>query len=286
MAEGLTIIIPAYNEEEGIPAVVDQIHEAMQGGPYEIIVVDDGSTDGTLEILKRVEGIRWAGHSINRGYGASIKTGIRLATYDLIAITDADGSYPVKELPSMLEYTGSHDMVIGCRSGNLYWGSFSRRILRKVYLRLAEWLAGTSTPDVNSGFRIFRKALAQRFDFFLSNRFSFTTGLTLAALTNGYQVKYVEVGYSKRIGSSKVFSILHKVGIAQVLLHAALLFAPMKLILPLAVLFGGGSVALMVAFGLRPSPYLFSAALSGASLSIAVLLAGLVLSAISKLAKK
>lgn len=286
MTDGLTIVIPAYNEEGGIPAVVEQLHTVMRGLPYEIIVVDDGSTDATLDVLKRTEGIRWIAHPINRGYGASIKSGIRTARYDLIAIADADGTYPLDRLPGMLEHMERHDMVLGCRSGALYWGSRSRTILRRIYLWLAERLTGTEIPDVNSGFRIFRRELAQRFDFFLSNRFSFTTGLTLAALTNGYAVKYVEVDYYERIGSSKVFSLLQKVGIAQILLHAALLFAPMKLILPLLGAFGLGAAALLLGSAVWSSAYLFVVGVACASLTVVTGLTGLILSSLSKVAKK
>lgn len=286
MGQGLSIIIPAYNEEDGITPVVAELHDVMKGIPYEIIVVDDGSTDKTLEVLKRAEGIRWVAHPMNRGYGASLKSGIRIAKYDLIAIADADGTYPVKELPGMLECMDRYDMVIGCRSGDHFWGPISKQILRKGYRWWAEWIAGTEIPDVNSGFRIFRKVLAERFGFFLSDRFSFTTGLTLAALTNNYAVKYISVAYYKRIGMSKVFSVMHKVGIAQILVHAALLFAPMKLILPLLTLFGGGSIVLFLACLLFPSPYLFVTAVASLSLTMVTGLTGLVLIAVSKLAKK
>ena len=112
----ISIIIPAHDEEKAIGAVLDELIEVLEGQAYEIIVVDDGSTDNTAEIVQEKQ-VKLIQHPQNIGYGATIKTGIKNATTDLILITDADGSYPSDDIPRLLEYTDKYDMVVGARTG-------------------------------------------------------------------------------------------------------------------------------------------------------------------------
>ena len=141
------------------------------GVPYELIVIDDGSTDGTGERAK-ADGVRVIRHPRNAGYGRALKTGIRESRYPWCAIVDADGSYPVEKLPELLAHVPAYDMVVGARTGSIYWGSFGRRALRVALMRLVQFVTGTTVPDVNSGFRVFRKDVALSHSSRISSGFS------------------------------------------------------------------------------------------------------------------
>jgi glycosyltransferase involved in cell wall biosynthesis len=187
----VSIIVPAYNEEEGISATLADIRLAMGRRPmeHEIIVVDDGSTDGTVDAAQRQEGVRLIQHHTNRGYGAAIKTGIRQARYDWIAIIDADGTYPPEALPGLLDEIDQCDMVVGARpSGDI---PAARRPAKWLLARLAEYLAETQIPDLNSGLRVFRKDVALSYFNILPSAFSFTITITIAFLSDHYLVKFV-----------------------------------------------------------------------------------------------
>ena len=160
----LSIVVPAYNEGEAIGPVLRDIQATMDeaGFAYEVLVVDDGSEDNTAEIAESA-GVRLVRHGENRGYGAALKTGIRRATYQLIAITDADGTYPNERIPDLLSYAGDHDMVVGARTGDAARIPLIRRPAKWVLAKLANYLAEMRIPDLNSGLRVFRKHLAQRF---------------------------------------------------------------------------------------------------------------------------
>ena len=95
---GVSLVIPAYNEELAITEGLAEARTALEstGRPFEIIVVDDGSSDRTGELAAAQPGIRLLTQPVNRGYGAALKAGIGVAKYDTIVITDADGTYPAQ----------------------------------------------------------------------------------------------------------------------------------------------------------------------------------------------
>jgi len=236
MRKQISIIIPAYNEELGVRAVVDELRETLQRHEIkpEVIVVDDGSTDGTARIAKSA-GARVIRHRSNRGYGASLKTGISAATNDIVGIIDADGTYPVKYLPIMLDELEYADMVVGARTGQNVHIPLVRRPAKWVLKHLANYVASAKIPDLNSGLRIFRRDVAMQYFPILPNQFSFTTTITLAMLCDNYAVSYVPIDYLKRHGKSKIvpwdagsFAIL--------ILRAAMLFRPLRVFLPIALM--------------------------------------------------
>jgi len=232
----VSIIVPAYNEEEGISTTLADIRLAMsrQSMEYEIIVVDDGSTDGTVDVAQRQEGARLIQHHTNRGYGAALKTGIRHATHDLIAIIDADGTYPPAAFPQLLDEMQHFDMVVGAR--DLGEVPMARRPAKWILARLAEYLAETQIPDLNSGMRIFRKDVALSYFNILPSAFSFTITITIAFLSDHYLVKFLPIPYRRREGRSKIRPLRDTLNFVQLLLRTTMYFNPLKVLLPVSFL--------------------------------------------------
>ena len=158
----LSVVIPVYNEEKAIGTVLYELIEVLEGQAYEIIVVDDGSTDNTAKIVQEKQ-VKLIQHPQNMGYGAAIKTGIKNAANDLILIIDADGSYPVKAIPKLLKEVDNYDMVVGARTGKEVKIQLYRRPAKWFLSKLANYLSGTKIPDLNSGMRIFRKRDVENF---------------------------------------------------------------------------------------------------------------------------
>ena len=231
---GLTVIIPAYNEERGIAAVVEQVRDALDadGLPYEIVVVDDGSSDKTAERAEAA-GVRVLSHPQNRGYGEALKTGIRHAGFERVAIIDADGSYPAQEIPRLARMLDHAEMVVGARTGADAAIPLIRRPAKWLLTRLASYLTGIRIPDLNSGLRLFKRALAIEFFDLLPSKFSFTTTITLAALNSGYLVEFVQVDYYRRTGRSKIRPIQDTFNFFMLVLRLTLIFRPLKIYLPL-----------------------------------------------------
>lgn len=245
--KGLSVVIPAYNEEKGIQGVVDRILSALDETslPFEIIVVDDGSKDRTVEALREKQ-VKVLQHETNRGYGAALKTGIQGSRFDHVAIVDADGTYEEKDLPKLMEHMETHDMVVGARTGKDAKIPMIRRPAKWTLNKLANFLTETRIPDLNSGFRIFNKAVAKRFFNILPSSFSFTSTLTMALLTNGYSIKYVPSGYKTRKGKSKIRPIHDTINFFSLIVRTALYFAPLKIFIPLSLSMIGLSLLKMI----------------------------------------
>jgi len=234
----VSIIIPAYNEEGSIGETIDQVKGAMDqsGFAYEIIVVDDGSTDGTARIA-RERGVKLLQHPSNLGYGASLKAGIRRARYSLIAITDADGSYPGWKIPALLESIDEYDMVVGARVGGRVSVPLVRRPAKWLLTQLASYLAGKKIPDLNSGLRVFKKEIALAFFRVLPSGFSFTATITLAMLGNEYLVKFVPIDYYPRVGRSKIRPIRDTFNFLSLTVRTVMYYNPLKVFMPLSLIF-------------------------------------------------
>ncbi|HWP43536.1 MAG TPA: glycosyltransferase family 2 protein, partial [Blastocatellia bacterium] len=158
MSKSVSVVIPAYNEELMIGSVVNELQElfGQHDIGLEIIVVDDGSTDSTAQAA-RAAGARVIQHRSNRGYGASLKTGISAATHDTIGIIDADGTYPARYLPRLFAELERADMVVGARTGQNVHIPMVRRPAKWVLKHLANYVSGANIPDLNSGLRVFRR---------------------------------------------------------------------------------------------------------------------------------
>lgn len=237
-AGGVSVVIPVYNEEAAVRDGVEAVFSAMRdsGLEYEVIVVDDGSSDGTSAILESMEGIVLISLPENRGYGAALKTGIRKARYGLVAITDADGTYPADRIPELVRECADYDMVVGARLGDRVHIPTIRRPAKWVLGKISSYLAGRRIPDLNSGLRVMRKELVQRFEHLLPDGFSFTTTITLASLSTGCLVKYVPIDYHPRIGQSKIRAT-HTLDFLILILRTIVYFNPLKVFLPLGAAF-------------------------------------------------
>ncbi len=239
----VSIVMPAYNEEQGISASVRDLRAVMDGlgGGYEFLVVDDGSTDGTAELARR-EGATVLSLPRRLGYGAALKAGIARATHDTILITDADNTYPAQAAPALLSFAPDYDMVVGARVGSQVHVPALRRPAKWLLARLAGYLAGQHIPDLNSGMRVVKRRLVERFDHLLPSGFSFTTSITLAALCSDALVHYHPIDYHPRLGESKVRAA-HAFDFLLLILRTVVFFNPLKVFLPL------GAILFLVGFG-------------------------------------
>jgi glycosyltransferase involved in cell wall biosynthesis len=225
------VVIPAYNEEAGIQPVIHSIRKALAGYDYQLLVVDDGSEDQTGE-LAREAGAEVLSQPMNRGYGASLKAGIRSASHDRIVIIDADGTYPATAIPNLVAGLDDYEMVVGARIGANINIPFVRRPSKWVLRHLASYLAGRRIPDLNSGLRAMRRDLVARYTHLLPSGFSFTTTITLATLCRDHLVKYETIDYHARMGKSKIRPY-HAFEFLILILRTIVYFNPLKVFLPI-----------------------------------------------------
>jgi glycosyltransferase involved in cell wall biosynthesis len=235
----ISIVIPAYNEAAAIRPTLTALKEMISGSGLkaEIIVVDDGSTDGTGEHVLDEAGVRLIRHQQNRGYGASLKSGIRQACHDTIVITDADGTYPIEKIPDLVSEIGPFDMVVGARTGEDVQIPLLRRPAKMALNRLANYLSGMDIPDLNSGLRVMKKEVVLNFFRLLPSGFSFTTSVTLAMLTNDYNVSYIPIDYHQRTGHSKINPIRDTINFFSLVIRMVLLYRPLRVFVPLVAIF-------------------------------------------------
>jgi len=233
----VSVVIPAYNEAEAIGPMLEQVQAVMAeaGLEYDIIVVDDGSTDRTADEVARHPAVRLIRHTHNKGYGAALKTGIRQAPHNTIVILDADGTYPCAVIPYLAAKIGPYDMAVGARTGSEVHVPLMRRPAKWALNRLANYLSGVEIPDLNSGMRAFKRDVVVRFFRLLPASFSFTTTLTLALLTNDYNVVYVPVDYYRRTGRSKIHPIRDTINFFSLVVRVVLSFRPLRVFVPLVV---------------------------------------------------
>ena len=227
-----SIVTPVYNEEMSIRDTVETFHKTLKENgydEYEIIVVNDGSTDNSKAIAEELD-VTLISHPTNGGYGKALKTGISAAKYDTIVITDSDGTYPFEEFPNLYKkFEEGFDMVVGARMGSHYRESWIKYPLRRILKFLAEFTCSNTIDDVNSGFRVFKKSLVMENKRQLCDTFSFSTSLTLAAFMTGKFVAYLPIGYNERVGETKVRLVRDSMITLQYILQAVNYYNPLKL---------------------------------------------------------
>jgi len=241
--DGISCIIPVFNESPSIEATVRGAAAALDqaGRTWEIIVVDDGSTDASLEAAGG-SGVQFRSirHERNLGYGAAIKSGIRRAAHPWILIIDADGTYPTEEIGGLiaaLDENESLDMIVGRRTQTRETDGFFRLQGKAMLTALANFLSGERIPDLNSGRRLMRRSLVERYWPVLPNGFSLTTSVTLSMHCSGAMVTYVPIEYRAREGKSKIRPMRDTANFIALILRTIVYFNPLKVFVPLSIAF-------------------------------------------------
>lgn len=234
----VSVVLPIYNEKGHLRAEIDRITEALRASPYsfEIIVVDDGSDDGSADELDTVDGIRLIRHRTNRGSGAARRTGTTAARGTIVVWTDVDMTYPNELIPDLVAQTTDCDHVVGARRTEEGTKRFFR-VPAKAFIRwLASYLTETKIDDLNSGLRAFRRDVAMQYVHHLPAGFSCVTTLTMSFLSNGYQVKYVPIDYFPRAGESKFHWWRDTKRYILQVVRMTLSYNPLKVFLPIGLL--------------------------------------------------
>lgn len=230
----VSIVLPVYNEAGHLQAEVDRIRAAMDasGYSYEIIVVDDGSTDGSAEIARSLPDVRVIAFPTNRGSGSARKAGTQAAHGRVTVWTDVDMTYPNDEIPRLVKELEGHDQVVGARDTEAGTVKALRVPAKWLIRRLASFLTGTRIPDLNSGFRAFRTDVARQYLNQLPAGFSCVTTITMTFLANGYSVKYVPISYRKRAGRSKFHWWSDTRRYATQVIRMVMSYDPLRIFLP------------------------------------------------------
>ena len=229
----LSIILPARNESKGLERLLPVLIKMFPVA--EVLVVDDGSVDSTVELCRRL-GVLVVSHPYSQGNGASIKTGARRATGDIFIFMDADGQHRPEDIPRMLAtLEGGYDMVVGSRDG-AGQASRHRGLANGFYNRLASWMVGHGVKDLTSGFRVVQRDKFLEFLYLLPNGFSYPTTITMAFFRSGYTVEYVPIRAAQRSGKSHVSIARDGIKFLLIIFRVCTLYSPLKLFFPVAVL--------------------------------------------------
>jgi polyisoprenyl-phosphate glycosyltransferase len=201
----VSVVLPVYNEKGHLRTEIDRIRAALEASPYsyEIIVVDDGSDDGSEVELASIQGIRLIRHTTNRGSGSARRTGTTAALGRVVVWTDTDMTYPNDDIPALVKEMEGYDQVVGARRTEAGTTKLLRVPAKWFIRKLASYLVQVPIPDLNSGLRAFRRDVGMQYVHLLPPGFSCVTTLTMSFLGNGYSVKYIPIDYAPRSGRSK-----------------------------------------------------------------------------------
>jgi glycosyltransferase involved in cell wall biosynthesis len=233
----LSVVIPAYNEAHAIAGVVERLAAKLESQghtSYEILVVDDGSKDGTADRVRGLRPqIRVVEHPYNIGNGAAVKTGIRHARGALLVFMDADGQHNPEDIPRFVEGCRRFDMVVGARDRGSQAGGH-RWLANSLYNQLASYVTGRQVGDLTSGFRAMKRDLARRYLGLLPNGFSYPTTITLSLMRAGFSVNYIPIQVARRQGKSKIRLLSDGAKFLLIIMKICMLFSPMRIFLPVS----------------------------------------------------
>ncbi len=243
----VSIVLPVFNEQGHLNDEIDRIRDAMDASrfSYEIIVVDDGSSDGSGDALRQIEGIRLIQFATNRGSGSARKYGTQAARGQIVVWTDVDMTYPNHLIPELVEEMAGHDQVVGARTSEQGTHKVFRVPAKWFIRKLASYLAQTPIPDLNSGLRAFRRDVALQYVNQLPAGFSCVTTITMTFLAHGYSVKYWPIDYQPRAGRSKFHWWSDTNRYLLQVVRMIVSYNPLRLFLPLGLflsVLGGGKL--------------------------------------------
>jgi glycosyltransferase involved in cell wall biosynthesis len=238
-----SLVLPLFNEQEIVEITLKEILKINLDNDelFEIIIVNDGSNDLTSTILKKFslnKNINIITHDRNYGYGRALKTGIKNANTKNIFITDIDGTYPNNKIVDFYNKFSEKkcDMLVGARDARSENISLIRKPPKYIINKLANYLVDYKIPDLNSGFRIFKKELFEKFENILPDGFSFTSTITLALLSDYKFVAYEKINYEKRVGKSKIHPIKDTINFVVLILKVIIYFNPLRVFIPLSII--------------------------------------------------
>jgi len=237
-APDVSVVLPCFNERDHVVLEVKRIRAALEaaGMSYELICVDDGSTDGTRAVLEGLEGIRTILLPRNQGSGTARRIGTQAASGRVVVWTDADMTYPNERIPELVaELDDTYDQVVGARRTEAGTYRLFRVPAKWAIRKLAAYLTNTEIPDLNSGLRAFKRSVAEPYLRLLPSGFSCVTTITLAFLSNGHQVKYVPIDYFRRAGRSKFHPFTDAYNYIIQVLRMVMYFNPLRVLMPVAL---------------------------------------------------
>ena len=236
----VSIVLPVHNEAGHLAEELDRISAAMDASPYswELVVVDDGSSDGSAAIAQGRPHVRVLRSARNRGAGTARRIGTEAARGRVVVWSDADMTYPNHEIPALVEALGDNDHVVGARTSEQGTLKMLRIPAKWMIRRLASFLTRTEIPDLNSGFRAFRREVGLQFTSQLPDGFSCVTTITMAFLMNGYSVRYVPIDYEPRAGRSKFHWLADTRRYVLQVIRMILSYDPLRIVLPIATVLG------------------------------------------------
>jgi glycosyltransferase involved in cell wall biosynthesis len=229
----LTVIIPAFNEAAGIKDTITSLCNQIRDNAFTILVIDDGSNDDTLRIAKSINGVNVITHPYNKGYGATLKTGIIAAKTEYIAFYDSDGQHNPDDLLNLWENVSKYDMLVGERVKGSH-KDWIRKPGKWVLCKVANFLTGRKIPDLNSGLRIIKRDVILNMLYLFPDGFSFSTTSTIAMMNMGYNIGYYPIKTNKRVGKSSVKQIKHGSSTILLIMRLIVLFNPLKVFLPIS----------------------------------------------------
>ena len=245
----VSVVLPCYNERGHVELEVKRIRAALEaaGMTHEVICVDDGSTDGTREILATIPGIRTILLPRNQGSGTARRIGTQQARGQVVVWTDADMTYPNELIPELVRTLDeNYDQVVGARKSEAGTYKFFRVPAKWAIRRLASYLTDTPIPDLNSGLRAFKRSVAEPYLKLLPPGFSCVTTITLAFLSNGHQIKYVPIDYFKRSGRSKFHPFRDAYNYLLQVLRMVMYFNPLRVLMPVALVLLGATFVKLI----------------------------------------